>query len=191
MLDAIERGDLNCEVAVVISDHADAPALDRARRAGVEAIHVAPGRYRTRLSDEAEQAYVDCLERHHVDLVFLAGFMRVLHERFLTAFQGDMINIHPSLLPAFPGLDAQRQAHESRVKLTGATVHFVDPGVDQGPIIGQRAVPVLDDDDRDTLADRILRAEHALVVDTLALFTRRRIDLNGRQVTILESDANR
>jgi phosphoribosylglycinamide formyltransferase-1 len=184
VLDAVARGELDVALAVVIADREDAPALERARRAGVPAHFLAPGHYRTRLTDDAEARYLECLDRYQVDLVFLAGFMRVLHETFLNGCAGDIINIHPSLLPSFPGLDAQRQALEAGVKITGATVHFVDAGVDQGPIIGQLAVPVLDTDDRDSLADRILASEHRLIVDVLKHFAAGCVRLEGRRVKL-------
>jgi phosphoribosylglycinamide formyltransferase-1 len=170
VLDAIAAGRLAARVAVVLSDKPEAPALERARHAGVP-VHVLPtGGYRTRLSTAAEAECVRVLRAHRVELVFLAGFMRILKETVLGAFGGAIINVHPSLLPAFPGLDAQRQALDYGVKVTGCTVHFVDAGVDSGPIIAQRAVPVLPDDTRDHLADRILAEEHALVVEVLGRF---------------------
>ena len=121
------------------------------------------------------------------ELVFLAGFMRILHATVLDAFAGAIINVHPSLLPAFPGLDAQRQALDYGVKVAGASVHFVDSGIDQGPIIAQRAVPVLPDDDRDRLAERILIEEHRLVVEALQLFATGRVQLEGRRVEIADA----
>ncbi len=190
ILDAIASSELAAEVRVVISDRPDAPALGRARRHGVETAVIAPGRYRTRLEEAAEAEIVRILCNREVELVVLAGFMRVLHEVFLEAFAGRIINIHPSLLPAFPGLDAQRQALDYGVKIAGCSVHFVDPGgVDQGAIIGQRAVPVLAGDTRDTLADRILAEEHRLLVEVLRLFAAHRVRREGRRVWI-EPEAN-
>jgi phosphoribosylglycinamide formyltransferase-1 len=185
VLDAVGSEQLNAEVCVVISDREEAEALARARRHGVEAVVVPPGRFRTRLAETAEAEVVRVLRAHQVELVVLAGFMRVLHEPVLEAFAGAIINIHPSLLPAFPGLDAQRQALEYGAKITGCSVHFVDPGgVDMGAIIGQRAVPVLDGDTRDALADRILVEEHKLIVEVLNHFAARRVRRIGRRVRL-------
>jgi phosphoribosylglycinamide formyltransferase-1 len=184
ILDAVASGRLAAEVRVVVSDQANAAALGRARNAGVPAMVVSPGSYRTRLDQAAEAEIVRILRAHDVELVVLAGFLRVLHAPLLEAFPQAIINIHPSLLPAFPGLDAQRQALEHGVKVTGCTVHFVDAGVDQGPIIGQRTVPVLDGDTRDSLADRILVEEHRLLVEVLDHFAAGRVERSGRQVKI-------
>lgn len=165
ILAAIAEGRLDARVRVVVSNKADVKGLDRARDHGVPAVvlshtgHADRGAY--------DRALVDSLRDHGVEWVVLAGFMRIVGRQFLDAFPGRVINIHPSLLPAFPGVDAQAQAIARGVKITGCTTHFVDGGVDTGPIIGQRAVPVLDGDSRDTLAARILVEEHALLVETL------------------------
>jgi phosphoribosylglycinamide formyltransferase-1 len=186
ILDAIAREELNAEVVVVVSDREDAQALERARTAGVPAQVIPPGRFRTRLEEPAEAEMVRVLRAHEVELVVLAGFMRILHQTFLDAFAGAIINIHPALLPAFPGLDAQHQALECGVKIAGCTVHFVDPGgVDMGAIIGQRAVPVLDTDTRDDLADRILIEEHKLLVEVLGHFAAGRVRRDGRRVRLV------
>lgn len=183
ILDAIASGVLDAEVVVVVSDNEEAQALERARTSEVPAIVVPPGRFRTRLEEPAEAEIVRVLRAHQVELVVLAGFMRILHQTVLDAFAGAIINIHPALLPAFPGLDAQRQALEHGVKIAGCTVHFVDPGgVDMGAIIGQRAVPVLDADQRDDLANRILIEEHKLLVEVLGYFAARRVRRDGRRV---------
>jgi len=184
ILDAVASGRLAAQVRVVVSDQADAEALVRARRAGVPAVAVSTGGLRTRLEAATEAEVVRVLRAHEVELVVLAGFMRVLHAPLLEAFPDAIINIHPSLLPAFPGLDAQRQALEHGVKITGCTVHFVDAGVDQGPIIGQRAVPIVDGDTRDSLADRILIEEHHLLVEVLDHFAAGRVRRAGRRVRI-------
>jgi phosphoribosylglycinamide formyltransferase-1 len=184
ILDAAQTGRLRAELRVVISDRADAEGLARARQAGVPAIAVDPGGYRTRFDAAGEEEIVALLRRHEVELVVLAGFMRVVHEPLLRAYTGAIINIHPSLLPAFPGLDAQRQALERGVKITGCTVHFVEAGVDQGPIIAQRPVPVLKGDTRDVLADRILVEEHRLLVEVLDAFAAGRVRRAGRGVWI-------
>ena len=177
-------GEIDVDVAVVLSDVSDAPALDRARSAGVPAIHIPPGRFRTRLEPDAELRYIESLKEHGVEVVALAGFMRILHDDFLAAFPRAVINIHPSLLPSFPGLDVQRKAIEHGVKWSGATVHFVDAGVDSGPIILQAAVPVLDDDTPDSLAARILKEEHRIYAEALQLIARGRIRISGRRVLV-------
>lgn len=184
ILDAASSGTIAVEVAVVLSDVEDAEALERARAAGVQAIYVPPGRFRTKLEPEAESRYVEELERHGVEVVALAGFMRILHERFFERFGGRIVNVHPALLPSFPGLDAQRQALEYGVKWTGATVHFVDAGVDTGPIILQAAVPVEASDTRESLAERILAEEHRIYPLALDLIARDRVRVEGRRTWI-------
>ncbi|HYQ45139.1 MAG TPA: phosphoribosylglycinamide formyltransferase [Polyangiaceae bacterium] len=165
ILDAIGAGTLNAQVKVVISNRPGVPALERARQASVKAITISHREFADR--EAFDQRLVDALREADVNWVALAGFMRVLTPQFLAAYPGRIINIHPSLLPAFPGMDAQRQAFDYGVKLTGCTVHFVDHGVDSGRIIAQRAVPVEADDDLTTLAARIHTAEHATFVEVL------------------------
>ncbi len=157
---AAARRELGGRIAVLLSDRPDAPALDRARRHGIEALHLPPGRFRTRLEDEA--SWIDALTARGIEVVLLAGFMRRLHDPFLAAFPGGILNLHPSLLPAFPGLDAIGQAFRHGVQLTGCTVHLVDGGLDSGPIVAQRAIEVRDDDTLESLAARMHEAEHAL-----------------------------
>ncbi|MCK4408920.1 MAG: phosphoribosylglycinamide formyltransferase, partial [Candidatus Eisenbacteria sp.] len=152
IIDSSLTGRIDVEVAVVVSDVADAHALERARSAGIPAVHVPPGSFRTKLTPEVEQRYVDILEEHGVQVVVLAGFMRILHDDFLKRYSGRVVNVHPALLPSFPGLHAQKQALDYGVKWTGATVHFVDAGVDTGPIILQAVVPVMDGDSEETLS---------------------------------------
>ncbi|MCD4690273.1 phosphoribosylglycinamide formyltransferase [bacterium] len=190
ILDRSLAGDIDVEVALVVSDVESAAALDRARAAGVPALYIPPGRFRTKLDPEAERSYIAKLKDRGVELVALAGFMRILHNDFLAAFPGAVINIHPSLLPAFPGLDVQRKAIEYGVKWSGATVHFVDAGVDSGPIIMQTAVPVLDDDTPDTLAARILREEHKIYPQALQLIAERRVAIAGRRILTREPPGN-
>jgi len=184
IIDASRQGLIDVEVAVVVSDVPDARALKRAREADVPALHIDPGPRRTRLTSGAEAEYARVLEEHEVDVVALAGFMRILHDDFLCRFDGRIVNIHPSLLPSFPGLDAQRQALEHGVKWTGATVHFVDAGVDTGPIIVQSAVPVEQGDTRDSLAERILREEHRIYPLALQLIAEGRVSLEGRRTCV-------
>ena len=180
--DACRAGTVPAEVALVLSDVADAGILARARERQIPARFVAPGKFRTKLDEEAERAYIEALSVARVDLVVLAGFMRVLKDGFLRAFTGRTINIHPSLLPSFPGLQAWRQALEHGVKVTGCTVHFVDAGVDSGPIIGQQTVPVLDEDTPETLHQRIQVAEHELYPRCVAALARGEVRVQGRRV---------
>jgi len=165
ILDAIKAGTLNAQVKVVISNRPGVPALERARKAGVEAVTISHQDFVDRAA--FDHALVRALQKADVNWVVLAGFMRVLTPEFLSAYPGRIINIHPSLLPAFPGMGAQKQAFDYGVKLTGCTVHFVDHGVDSGRIIAQRAVPVEDGDDLAALAARIHTAEHAVLVEVL------------------------
>ncbi len=186
IIDRSLAGEIDVEVAVVISDVATAHALERARRAGIPAVHVPPGRFRTKLEPEIEERYVETLERYGIDVIALAGFMRILHDEFLARYSGRIVNVHPSLLPSFPGLAAQRQAFEYGVRWTGATVHFVDAGVDTGPIIVQAVVPVRDDDTAETLAARVLDEEHRIYPEALQLIAEGRVHVAGRRVAIAE-----
>jgi phosphoribosylglycinamide formyltransferase-1 len=180
--DACRADTVPAEVVLVLSDVAEAGILERARERGIPARFVPPGKFRTKLDEEAERAYIEALRGAEVDLVALAGFMRVLKDGFLDAFAGSIINIHPSLLPSFPGLEAWKQALAHGVKVTGCTVHFVDAGVDAGPIIGQQTVPVLDDDTPETLHQRIQVAEHVLYPQCVAALARGEVAVRGRCV---------
>ena len=160
--DAIARGELAAEVRVVIADVASAGILELARARGLRAEFVEPGRFKTKLEPEAEQRVVELLQSSGVEWVVLAGYMRMLKPPLLAAFPRRIINIHPSLLPAFPGLEAWRQALAAGVRETGCTVHYVDAGMDTGEVLAQRAVPVLPGDTPETLHARIQVAEHAL-----------------------------
>jgi len=184
IIDRSLAGDIDVEIVVVVSDVPDAHALERARQAGIHALHVPPGRFRTKLTPEAEARYVEVLEDHGVELVALAGFMRILHDSFLERYAGRVVNVHPALLPSFPGLHGPKQAVEYGVKWSGATVHFVDAGVDTGPIIVQAAVPVMDDDTEDSLAARILEQEHRIYPEALQLIAHRKLHVDGRLVTV-------
>lgn len=188
ILDACARGDIPARVAVVVSDNPTAAALERARRAGVPAVFVDP-RGRKKREFEAEISRI--LKEHGVELVCLAGYMRVLGRSFLEEWEGRVLNIHPSLLPAFPGLEAQRRAWEYGVKVAGCTVHFVVPEVDAGPIVLQAAVPVLGDDTPETLASRILEQEHRIYVEAIRLYAEGRLRVEGRRVIILPPAAGR
>ncbi|HXG46487.1 MAG TPA: phosphoribosylglycinamide formyltransferase [Methylomirabilota bacterium] len=178
--DACAAGLIPAEVALVLCDVPDAPILERARERGLLAEHIPPGRFRTKLDEDAERQYVRRLQEAGVDLVVLAGFMRVLKGDFLRAFSGRVVNIHPSLLPAFPGLAAWKQALDYGVKITGCTVHFVDQGIDSGPIIAQETVAVLPGDTPDTLHERIQMAERRLYPTVIAALAQGRIRVAGR-----------
>lgn len=185
LIDAAESGDIDAEVAVVISDNQDAVALERARKHGIPAVYIPPGKFKTKLEPEIEQQYIQCLRDHGVDLVCLAGFMRVIHEDLLNAFSNRILNIHPALLPSFPGLHAQKQALDWGVKWSGCTVHFATAEFDQGPIIVQAAVPVEEDDTEETLAARILEQEHRIYPLAVQLFAEGRLAIEGRSVRVL------
>jgi phosphoribosylglycinamide formyltransferase-1 len=165
---AARRGELGGRIVALLSDEPRAPAIERARRLGIEAVLPPAGRYRTRLEDEGP--WLDALRARGVEVVLLAGFMRRLHETLLDAFPDRVMNIHPSLLPAFPGLDAIRQAWEHGARVTGCTVHVVEAALDAGPVIAQAAVEVRDDDSLETLAVRIHAAEHRLYPATVRRF---------------------
>ena len=183
LLDASARADYPAEVVVVISDRDRAAALDRARTAGVEALFVNPKDFADR--ESFDRALVRELTVRRVGLVCSAGFMRILSSAFTRAFSGRAMNIHPSLLPAFPGLHAQRQALDHGAKVAGATVHFLGDGaVDTGPIILQASVPVHPDDTEDTLSARILTEEHRLYPEAVRLFAEGRLSVVGRRVLV-------
>lgn len=178
----------NAEVVLLVSDNKDAPVLEKARALGVNAVYIDPGPKKTFLLSEYEQRWVDVLKEHDVDYVLLAGFMRVLKKTFLDAFKGRVVNIHPSLLPAFPGLAAQRQALDYGVKYSGATVHFVDDTLDAGPIILQEPVMVLDTDTPETLEERILETEHRIYPEAVKLLVQQRLKIEGRRVQVLKEE---
>ena len=180
--DAVAIGKIPADIALVASDVETAGILAHTRERGLPAQFIPPGKFRTKLDEDAERAFVAALQSAKVDLVVLAGFMRVLKGDFLRAFEGRIVNIHPSLLPSFPGLEAWKQALDHGVKVTGCTVHFVDAGVDAGPIIGQQAVPVLDNDTAESLHQRIHAAEHQLYPECVAAIARGEISVVGRRV---------
>jgi phosphoribosylglycinamide formyltransferase-1 len=179
---ACAAGLVPARIALVVSDIPDAGILKRAKEFNIAARYIAPGKFRTKLDEEAERAYALALQEAQVDLVALAGFMRILKGDFIKAFEGRIINIHPSLLPSFPGLEAWKQALEHGVKVTGCSVHFVDAAVDAGPIIGQQAVPVMDDDTPESLHQRIQVAEHELYPCCVGAIARGLIEVRGRRV---------
>ena len=179
----IADGYLPLEIAVVISDKSDAYALERAHKAGIKTVAVE--RKACASKDEFESKITAALEENGCELVVLAGFMRILSGSFVNKWHHKIINIHPALLPSFPGLHGQGQAVAYGVKFSGCTVHFVDEGTDSGPIILQKVVPVLDDDTEDTLADRILVQEHIAMPEALKLWAEDKLEINGRKVKVL------
>lgn len=182
ILDAISAGTLSARVACVIADYEDAFILERARRAGVPAYFVDAAPFKTKLDGAAQERVIELLRQHGVDTVALAGFMRMVKPGLLQAFPQRVINIHPSLLPAFPGLRAWQQALDYGAKVAGCTVHFVDAGMDTGPIILQNTVPVLDDDSPETLHARIQEQEHLAYPEALRRLAANQLELEGRRV---------
>ena len=182
IIDAIQRGELNAEISIVITDKPKVQALERAEKAGIKNICVDRKLFDNRADFEAEiLKYLG-----EVDLVVLAGFMRILSPDFVKKFAGRLMNIHPSLLPVFPGAHAHRDVLAYGVKISGCTVHFVDEGTDSGPIILQAAVEVKDDDTEETLAARVLEQEHIIYPKAIKLFVEGKLKLDGRKVKILE-----
>ena len=177
--DAISSGKLDAEIAVVISDKAHAPGIAIAKERGLQAV-VLPSKGLGR--EEYDRRLADVIDQNRIDLICLAGFMRLLSPQFVQRFPQKILNIHPSLLPAFPGLDVQRQAIDHGVKFAGGTVHFVDEGLDNGPIIQQAVVPVLDHDTAETLAARILVEEHRIYSEAIALVLSGKYQIAGRRV---------
>jgi phosphoribosylglycinamide formyltransferase-1 len=185
LIDASREGRIDAEIAIVISDRADAFALARARDAGIDARYVDPRRRGARLTEESESEIIGLLDGAGVDLVALAGFMRILSPRLVRHFSSRILNIHPSLLPSFPGLHVQKKALEYGVKYSGCTVHFVDEGVDTGPIVVQAVVPVLEGDTVELLSERILNEEHRIYAEAVQLFAEGRLKFEGRAVRVL------
>lgn len=177
--DHVKAGKLGAEIAVVISNRPEAPGIESARQRGLNAV-IIPSKLRDREEHDAE--VIADLKKAHVDLVCLAGYMRLLSPKFVQAFPGKILNIHPSLLPAFPGLDAQKQALEYGAKVTGCTVHFVDEHLDHGPIVLQCTVPVLDSDTVETLSARILREEHHAYSEAIRRVLSGEFEIDGRCV---------
>jgi phosphoribosylglycinamide formyltransferase-1 len=186
VIDAIEAGQVQATIVAVISNKKDAAALERARKHGLPDLFVDPKPFAGRPdSREAyDRALLDVLERHNVELVLLAGYMKIVTAVLINAYVNRIMNIHPSLLPSFPGLEVQKKAIEWGCKLAGCTVHFVTEGVDEGPIILQAAVPILDGDTSDTLAARILVQEHKIYPRAVQLFAEGRLQVDGRCVRI-------
>ena len=181
IIDNIEAGRLSAEIAVVISDQPDAFSLERARKHNIPAVHVSAKGYKGR-REEYDALLVQELQKHDVELVCLAGFMRIITPVLLKAFPGRILNIHPALLPAFPGLHVQMAALKHGVKFSGCTVHFVDENMDTGPIIIQAVVPVLDNDTEDSLSARILEQEHKIYSRAIQLYAEGKLRIEGRRV---------
>jgi phosphoribosylglycinamide formyltransferase-1 len=184
LIDAIEEQRLHARIAIVISNRDGAPGLERARAAGIDTLVVSHRDFPTR--DAFDQALAEELRKRAVSLVCLAGFMRLVGAPLLEAFPNAILNVHPSLLPAFPGVDAQRQALEHGVRITGCTVHLVDEFLDSGPILIQSAVPVLDGDTVESLSVRILAQEHVIYSKAIQLLVDDRVTLDGRRAIIRE-----
>ncbi|MBM7867446.1 phosphoribosylglycinamide formyltransferase [Heliobacterium gestii] len=182
VLDAIDAGRLDAQVVMVISNRQDALALERAATRGIPAIHLPPSEYPQRTDYDRKAA--ELLKGVGADALLLAGYLRLITSELLEAFPQRIINIHPALLPAFPGLHVHRQAIDYGVRFSGCTVHFVDEGLDSGPIILQAVVPVQQDDNEDTLAARILKEEHRILPEALQLMAEGRLRIEGRRVLI-------
>jgi phosphoribosylglycinamide formyltransferase-1 len=182
LIDTIETGKLDATISVIVSNNERAYALQRAQNHGIPSIFIDHRQFTER--EDFDRKMVDILMSHGIDLVAMAGFMRILTEPFLDAFPMKIMNIHPTLLPSFTGLNGQKRAFDYGVKIAGCTVHFADKGVDTGPIIMQAAVPVYDDDTADILRDRILREEHRIYPQAIQLYAEGRIEIRGRRVLI-------
>lgn len=185
IVDASEAGTLPVEIVMVLSDVPDARILDRARKHGLPAQYLDCSPFRTKLDTQAQDRCIGILKAAGAEAVVLAGFMRIVKPKLLKAFEGRVLNIHPALLPAFPGVESWRQALEYGAKVTGCTVHFVDEGTDSGPIIVQRAVPVLEGDTAETVHARIQEQEHIAYPEALALLAAGRLTVQGRRVVIV------
>jgi phosphoribosylglycinamide formyltransferase-1 len=188
IIDAVESGCIDAGICVLITDNPGAFAIERARKHGIEVLVMKPGGYSSR--DSYFAAVSEELKKRGVGLVVLAGFMRIVGKPLVDAYPNAIMNIHPALLPSFPGLHGQRQANEYGVKISGCTVHFVDEGMDTGPIIIQAAVPVLDDDTEASLSERILQFEHKIFPEAVRLFAEGRLEVVGRRVRIKGASAD-
>ncbi|HPD55629.1 MAG TPA: phosphoribosylglycinamide formyltransferase [Smithellaceae bacterium] len=182
IIDHIEKGKLKAVINVVISNNPDAFGLQRAKKHNLPAVVLKQKDFKTR--EDFDEHLISILRQNHVDLVVMAGFMRIISAAILKAFPNKIMNIHPALLPSFPGLHAQKQAFDYGVKVSGCTVHFVDEGVDTGPIIIQGVVPVHDTDTEETLAERILKEEHRIYPQAIQLYAEGRLTIEGRKVKI-------
>ncbi len=184
IIDAIEAGTLDAEIKCVLSDVEDAYILERARKHNIPAIHFDCAPFKTKLDGEAEQKVLQTLEEHDVNFIALAGFMRIVKDSLLNAYKGRIINIHPSLLPSFPGLDGGKQAFDYGVKFTGCTVHFVDAGVDTGAVINQKCIAIEDNDTLESMMEKLHAQEHIAYPEALQWIAEGRIEFDGRRVTL-------
>lgn len=184
IIDEIEKGDLKASIEILITDNPAAFAIERAKKHNIKYLFINPGESATK--DDFFKKIAGELKTKGVELVILAGFMRIVRKPLIDAFPNRIMNIHPALLPAFPGLHGQKQALDYGVKISGCTVHFVDEGMDTGPVIIQAAVPVLPGDTEDTLAERILSFEHRIYPEAIRLFSEGRLEIRGRKVYIKE-----
>ena len=182
IIDSIETGHIQARINVLITDNPKAFSIERAEKHGIESLVMRPKNYASR--DEYFTEITAELKKRDVELVVLAGFMRIVGKPLLDAYPNSVMNIHPALLPSFPGLHGQKQANDYGVKISGCTVHFVDEGMDTGSIIIQAAVPVRDDDTEETLSERILKLEHKIFPEAIKLFAEGRLELHGRKVRI-------
>ena len=182
IIEAIKEGKIEGRISIVISDNRDAFALKRAKQNNIETEYINFKSFKNR--EDYDKEIMECLKEKDIDLVVLAGYMRILSPYFIRTYKNRIINIHPALLPSFPGLHAQRQAVEYGVKISGCTVHFVDEGVDSGPVILQKAVEVKDNDTEESLAERILKEEHQIYPRAIQLFCQGRLIIKGRKVFI-------
>ncbi|MBI4685012.1 MAG: phosphoribosylglycinamide formyltransferase [Nitrospirae bacterium] len=187
IIDEIEKKKLQASVELLITDNPDAYAIERAKKHNIRHLYINPKESASR--DDFFKKIADELKSKGVELVILAGFMRVVKKPLIDAFPNRIMNIHPALLPAFPGLHGQKQAVDYGAKISGCTVHFVDEGMDTGPVIIQAAVPVLPDDTEDTLSERILSFEHKIFPEAIRLFSEGRLEVKGRKVLIKDYPA--
>jgi phosphoribosylglycinamide formyltransferase-1 len=184
IIDAVEAGTLDAEIKCVLADVEDATILERARKHNIPAIYFDCAPFKTKLDGEAEQQVLKILTEHDVNFIALAGFMRIVKNGLLNAYAGRMVNIHPSLLPSFPGLDSGKQAFDYGVKHTGCTVHFVDAGVDTGAIINQKCVAIEDSDTLESMMGKLHAQEHIAYPEALQWIAEGRIQLDGRRITL-------
>ena len=182
IIEAVEDGRIEGKIKIVISDNSDAYALKRAQQNNIDTQYIDFKSFKNR--EDYDKKVIECLKEKGVELIVLAGYMRILTPYFIKTCKNRIINIHPALLPSFPGLHAQRQAIEYGAKVSGCTVHFVDEGVDSGPIVLQRAVEIKDDDTEESLAERILKEEHQIYPQAIQLFCQGRLIIKGRRVFI-------
>ncbi len=187
IIDSIEKGFLQAEIILLITDNESAFAAERAKKHKINHLYINPKEFKTK--EAFFEKIADELKKKKVELVILAGFMRIVRKPLLDAFPNRIMNIHPALLPAFPGLHGQKQAIDYGTKISGCTVHFVDEGTDTGPIIIQAAVPVLPDDTEDSLSEKILEFEHQIFPEAIKLFSEGRLEVQGRKVIIKNYEA--